>query len=330
MNLPSVQPNYQQERVGISSVALALAKLGLIWRETPMADVGIDGQVEHVSSDGLATGRLLAAQVKSGPSYFHDHDTHWHFYPEGRHRVYWERFPIPVILFLHDPENGVTYWCDARQWLRSPETSKNAYIAIPKTHRLDQTTPEQLFAVIGFGTDAFMEVPDVLRHMIRTRCPNASFPVSFFELFVHGLTNICRTLYFSMDVAMNVAESNLARAEAPTGVGIGPSEHDFLFSYSRFVVSQHLADVDFADCLIDWLDRELQPTFFAALTSRGRELVSVISEHEDRFRETGSLHGHQAGVRVAQETLIGVVMTPGTAARFSLVTEFIKAFEHRS
>jgi hypothetical protein len=47
--------------------------------------------------------------------------------------------------------------------------------------------------------------------MMLARCPNASFPVSYFELFVHGLTNICRTLYFSMDVAMNVAEFNLER-----------------------------------------------------------------------------------------------------------------------
>ena len=103
MNLPSAPQNYQQERLGITSVAMALTSLGVIWRETPMADVGIDGQIEHVSADGKATGRLLAAQVKSGPSYFHDHGSHWHFYLDEKHRLYWERFPIPVIFFLHDP-----------------------------------------------------------------------------------------------------------------------------------------------------------------------------------------------------------------------------------
>ncbi len=326
MNLPAAPQNHQQERIGITSVAMALTSLGVIWRETPMADVGIDGQIEYVSADGKATGRLLAAQVKSGPSYFHDHDTHWHFYPDDKHRFYWERFPIPVILFLHDPNHQATYWCDARQWLRSPASSSQAYIAIPKEQRLDNTTREQLFAVTGVGSDAFLEVPDILNHMMLARCSNASFPVSYFELFVHGLTNICRTLYFSMDVAMNVAEFNLERTNAITGVGVGATEHEFLFSYLRFIVSQHLADVDFADCLIDWFDREMQPSFFAPLTSRGRQLVSLVGEHEKRLRDAGAVHGHNAGVHVAQEVVIGVQMTPGTAARFPLVTDFIEAF----
>ena len=86
MNLPSVSQNFHQERLGIASVAMSLANLGVIWRENPMADVGIDGQIEYVSRDGKATGQLLAAQVKSGPSYFHDHNTHWHFYPDDKHR----------------------------------------------------------------------------------------------------------------------------------------------------------------------------------------------------------------------------------------------------
>jgi hypothetical protein len=129
---------------------------------------------------------------------------------------------------------------------------------------------------------------------------------------------------------MNVAEFNLERTNAITGVGVGAPEHDFLFSYLRFIVSQHLADVDFADCLIDWFDREMQPSYFAPLTSRGRQLVSLIGEHEKRLREAGAIHGHIAGIHVAQEALIGVQMTPGTAARFPLVTDFIEAFGRTS
>lgn len=326
MTFPSAPQNHQQERRGITAVAMAVTNLGFIWRETPMADVGIDGQIEHVSPDGKATGRLLAAQVKSGPSYFHDHDTHWHFYPEDKHRFYWERYPLPVLLFLHDPQSGVTYWCDARQWLRNPHNSDKAYIAIPKDQRLAQTTREQLFTASGVGDDPFLDLPDVLNRMIQTRCPNASFPVSFFELFVLGLTNICRTLYFSMDVAMNIAEFTLENSDGPTKLEVGPSEHDFLFSYIRFVVSQHLADVDFADCLIDWFDRELQPTFFAPLTSRGRGVISIIESHETRLRASGTLPGHP-NVHVAQEMVVGLQTTAETAARFPLVTEFVKAFQ---
>ena len=65
--------NYQQERNGILAFSMEVNKLGLIWRETPMVDVGIDGQIELVDDDGNATGRILAVQIKSGASYFHDH-----------------------------------------------------------------------------------------------------------------------------------------------------------------------------------------------------------------------------------------------------------------
>jgi hypothetical protein len=332
VNIPSLPKNYYQERAGINSVAMALARLNVIWRENSFLDVGIDGQLEYVSPEGKVTGRLVAAQVKSGRSYFHDHGSHWHFYPEDKHRFYWERFPIPVILFLHNPDSRIVYWCDARQWLRNPETSKHAYIAIPKKQLLDNATAEELFTATGASADLFLSIPDVLDRMIQARCQNPAFPVTYFELFVHGLTNICRTLYFHTEVAVNVAEFNMQRTHASVGLGMGSEEHEFLFSYLRFVVSQHLADVDYADCLIDWFDRQMQPRFFAPLTSRGRELVSLIGEHETRLRAIGRIKRYTEYpeyfecVHVAQEALIGVQMTPGTMARFPLVAQFIDAF----
>lgn len=67
-----------------------------------------------------------------------------------------------------------SYWCDAQQWLRSPASASQAYIAIPKEQRLDNTTREQLFAVTSVGSDAFLEVPDIMNHMMLARCPNSA------------------------------------------------------------------------------------------------------------------------------------------------------------
>src|SRR4051812_9521326 len=92
MELPKAPQNFQQERTGILAVARELNRLELIWRETPMSDVGIDGQIEFVDDAGNATGRLVAVQIKCGTSYFHDHGDEWHFYPDPKHRFYWERF----------------------------------------------------------------------------------------------------------------------------------------------------------------------------------------------------------------------------------------------
>jgi hypothetical protein len=330
MTFPSAPLNFEQERIGVSAVAHALAKLGLIWRETPMADVGIDGQVEFVSSEGKATGRLIAAQIKSGPSYLNNHETHWHYYPAEKHRLYWERFPLPVLLFLHNPEDDVTYWCDARQWLRSPKSSKEKYIAVPKNQKLQSASKNNLFETTGAEADVFLDLNEVLEAMLATQCTNASFPVSYFELFAFGLTNICRTLYFDMDVALHVAEFNLEAADAPTGVGVGETEHEFLFSYTQFIISQHLANIDFSDCLIDWIDRQMQPGFCAPLTRRGRELVALIHAKEETLRAAGRFTAHTVGVHVAQEGLIGMQITPGTLMRFPLVSEFVSACRNKN
>ncbi|HBA6539673.1 TPA: DUF4365 domain-containing protein, partial [Escherichia coli] len=97
MNFPKYHQTNSQERLGVNAVAEAIAKIGQIWRETPMADVGIDGQIEYVSPEGFATGRMIAVQIKSGPSFFQESQGDWVFYPEEKHRFYWERFPLPVL-----------------------------------------------------------------------------------------------------------------------------------------------------------------------------------------------------------------------------------------
>lgn len=69
MSFPKYNQTNSQERLGVNAVAEAIAKIGQIWRETPMADVGVDGQIEYVNPEGFATGRMIAVQIKSGPSF---------------------------------------------------------------------------------------------------------------------------------------------------------------------------------------------------------------------------------------------------------------------
>ena len=60
MKLPSVPANLHQERAGVLAVASEVNRMGLIWRETEMVDVGIDGHIEFVDDLGRATGQLVA------------------------------------------------------------------------------------------------------------------------------------------------------------------------------------------------------------------------------------------------------------------------------
>lgn len=309
MTFPSTPANYRQERVGVAALQLFAAASGQIWRETSTGDVGIDGQLEHVDTTGAATGRTVAVQIKCGPSYFANPTTHgWKFYPDPKHRLYWERYPLPVLLVLHDPASQQSYWVDVRKILRTPGTENVAYFEVPKQNVLQSSTPDQLFMHVGVQEDAFIETLDaVVDVLVQLRSNEGSLlPISYFDLFTQGLTNICRSLYFSMDLVMKAAESNLDAIGSEFGVGLGHPDYEFIFGYIRFLVAQHLADVDFADCLIDWQDRQMVPKFNAPLTVRGRALVRAIDAREQAFVNTGELP-NGGGLKVAQEGFVEMV-----------------------
>jgi hypothetical protein len=317
---PDVGSQFLQERLGVNAVARVAARLGLIWRENQVKDLGIDGQLEYVTREGNATGRLVAVQVKSGESYFrHEEEDCWRFYPEEKHRLYWERFPIPVILVLCRPTTDQLAWIDVRQVLRS--LSQPTAVRVPKKSSLEASTREELFATSGVTDEEFAgDLKKVAMLMIAKHAQATGLPLSYFELFVHGLTNTARSLYFGMDLAMEVAEGSLDLENPGRGISIGPQDHEFLFEYVKFLVSQDLATVDFSDCLIDWEDHQLQPHFVAPLTSRGRALVQMIGSTEDRLRSTGLLSS-QSPWRVAQERFFQMIFVD-TGERIPLVKRF--------
>ena len=209
-----------------------------------------------------------------------------------------------------------------RQELRSGAHGETTAIRIPKKRSLATTIPEQLFVTSGVTAGEFTEdLKQVMSFMIGKRSPRAGFPISYFELFVHGLTNIVRSLYFGMDLASTVAEAHLQIDKTEVGMVIAEQEYSFLFDYLKFLVSQDLAIIDFGDCLIDWNDRLMVPTFLAPLTSRGRNLVDIVGTQEDQLRTLGVLSSEQH-LRVAQERFLTILFTPTDIGRIPLVRSF--------
>jgi hypothetical protein len=317
MSFPKYNQTNSQERLGVNAVAEAIAKIGQIWRETPMADVGVDGQIEYVNPEGFATGRMIAVQIKSGPSFFKESYGDWVFYPEEKHRFYWERFPLPVLIIIHNPDTNLSYWQDVRRALRAAKPTDAKGITIPKSNILQSSSAKTLFEGFAVGDQDIMSVEDVLDYLIKTESNNASFPVSYFNLFCTGLTNVCRSLYFGMDVPLTVAEIELCNQNSPFGVGVGASEDNFLFEYIKFIVHQHIADVDFSDCMIDRYEHDRQPSFMAPLTSRGKKLVRLIHEIECRLKSDGKIKD-TGTLRAAQAGFVRLQFTPNEIQRVEL------------
>lgn len=329
MNLPNVGNSHLNERLGISALQMYAAKNGQIWRETNSSDVGIDGQLEYVSN-GYATGRLVAVQSKSGLSYFqHSTSNGWKFYPAEKHLRYWEAFALPVILTLHNPDDEKTYWVDVQRSLRTQESSKNkSVIEVSNESVLEETRPEKIFERTGVIIDPFLsntayieDISQVFHELTKVKSLDGSFPLSYFELFCHGLTNLCRSIYFGADCAINIVEYNFYSIEEKQIFGYG-FNCDFLFGFVQFLIVHDLAKVDYSDCLIDWVDRQKLPQFVAPLTSRGRQLVKYIQSIEDQLIQSSVMS--YSKYRVAQEGFFKIDIE-STMFRFPRIMEFQKS-----
>lgn len=276
--LPEYGENQQQERKGVNRFASAIVDLGLIWRETPNSDVGIDGQIEFVDIDGRATGLMVAVQVKSGDSYVKGDGAALVYYPSKKHANYWREFPVPILLVVHDPGTKTLYWTDARQQLRTSLVSDNP-IRIPRSQVVENTTAEEFFATVK-PIERPLSIIDVVHSMIQNAHPELGFRMSFFELFGFGITDIGRKLFFGMTLCMEIAEFRAAEAEV--GWAVGGAEHHFVDRYISFLVAQGLIYYDYSDYLLDRDERRLAPTILAPLTRRGilvRDEIQVLADN---------------------------------------------------
>lgn len=124
------------DRAGVLAVQLIFTdELHWLCREQPTSDFGIDAHAEVVAS-GLATGRLLALQIKSGKSYFdQSNEKGVTYYGNSAHLQYWSNHSLPVVVILYDPESKKAYWEFVS--LQSVQHTKKAWkLVVPWSHEL--------------------------------------------------------------------------------------------------------------------------------------------------------------------------------------------------
>ena len=302
MLLPKYIDTNKKERIGVNKAALLLSKMGLIFREISNSDTGVDGQVEVVDENSNATGRLMAVQIKSGSSYLHDNGDNWKFCIDEAHKNYWRLFPIPVMLLVYNPTDENVYFVDAKYVLNT--TGK---IEIPKKNVLCNDNKEKFLKTIGGCLVSYSNIESVFQFMLQERCTDRSFSVSYLELFITGLTNLCNDLFFDVSIATDIADVN--------GEGIGISiDHDFLWNYVAYLVKENLAEVNFHACLYDYEVRMIQPRFLAPLTYRGKQLLEYITQLEKQ-------HLDESSVSIVCESFVNLQFDYYSEKRLNRLTE---------
>jgi hypothetical protein len=151
---PSYPKTAWQGEAGVAIVSRAVGRLGWIFRRNHNEhDFGIDGYIDLVAPSGSVTGRMLAVQIKSGPSYLaHTNRFGFTYYGEQKHLNYLLNHPIPVLLILCDQESETCYWehfCES-----AVESTPKAWkLDIPKRKTLSEALRSEIEGVAGAPID---------------------------------------------------------------------------------------------------------------------------------------------------------------------------------
>lgn len=140
------------ERLGvIAADSIITDKIGWIFREQPIIDVGLDAIIEEVINDE-PTGKFLAVQIKSGQGNFYFSKKSLSHYVSNIHYDYWLNLSVPIILIAHLPQRKETYW-----QLISKEnfkkTKKQWKIEIPYSQKLDERAKGKLTRLLSKQND---------------------------------------------------------------------------------------------------------------------------------------------------------------------------------
>ena len=140
-----VKHSAKQDRKGIAAVQqIVVSDLEWVFREQPTDDYGIDAQIEVVE-DGAATGQLLAAQIKTGPSYFKkEADEGWWYALDKDDLSYWLEHALPVVVIICDPETKSAYWQTVNEHTVVTGKRGGKKLLIPKEQELSQRSKYEL------------------------------------------------------------------------------------------------------------------------------------------------------------------------------------------
>jgi hypothetical protein len=116
-----------------------------LFRPRERRDLGIDGEIELVDKSDdkrRGTGRLIAVQIKCGPSFFDEVDGDAYVYRgESKHLEYWSDFSLPVLIVICDPDTKEAY-CTEFSHVAAERLDKGWKIRIPKRNRLKKASIE--------------------------------------------------------------------------------------------------------------------------------------------------------------------------------------------
>ncbi|MFQ6601151.1 DUF4365 domain-containing protein [Flavobacterium sp. C3NV] len=151
MDLPIYNKSSKKGEDGITILKKIIEKdLNWIFRPNHKEnDFGIDAYLDIIAEFGQVTGKTIAAQVKTGPSYFKEkNDFGWIYRGEVSHLNYYLNHDIPVIIIIIDDSLNKAYWCLCDP-SKTEQAGGNWKITIPYKNELQENSKPELLKYIS-------------------------------------------------------------------------------------------------------------------------------------------------------------------------------------
>lgn len=245
--------------IGIDLVSLTVKReLSWIFREQPKNDLGIDGHIEIVNENRESTGRLIAAQVKTGSSYFkHEKENGYIFYGDNKHLKYWLHHSLPVVIILCDERNDTCYWVEVTR-TNVGDTHNGWKILVPKNQIINHTSKRKLISIAGMPQHTDIVELTLFRFLNEKYHKYSAF----------GRLDICPLMYEPRDFMYFTCMGELERTSEYVYVA---HHYDI---YEKFSIT-HL------DEFISW--RELNISTCGHSKDKPKLFVFVISESKEKL-----------------------------------------------
>ena len=267
--------NVTQEHRGLAKVHAVCAEMDAIWRATPSSDLGIDGQVEFLAPESaVSTGSIIAVQVKSGESYFRQSNSmHVKYYPSKRHRRYWQRLNLPVVLILHDPSEDLTIYARVKHQLAT-----EGPILLRRDSYFEKSAREDLLELACDDT-ALPSVDDTLLGFQKTILPVRQGHISGIE-FLLACTNRSATY---LELRMCRVAEVVRMAGDNGGKTIGSEAYEFIHQCVVKCWGGRITDPFFSEFELMWYELCMVPDIIVSLTTYGQEVLRHLWGHLDRY-----------------------------------------------
>ena len=135
------------ERAGVLHCARVVNEMKHVWRERPISDVGIDGDIEIVEpATETPTGRFLLVQVKARSAVDQDASGNLKFRCTAADLEYWLNVGVPVLLVIVDVEASQAWFKNVHEWFNGDIARRRSRNVVfhPTEDRFDASAADRL------------------------------------------------------------------------------------------------------------------------------------------------------------------------------------------